>query len=889
MLAIPNAHPLDEEIFNEETFCNELKTSKSEITVYKKFLNAGLEHLKQGFIDGWNSRALVSKQAKLVERLLAHAWQSKIKIQHASLLAVGGFGRGELCPSSDVDIMVLHKRSLSDTEKSQIESFLIMLWDIGLEVGHSVRSIKDCVVESKQDVTVMTNIMESRLIEGNQELYDAMRISISPDKIWKTNKFFAAKVEEQQNRYAKYNNSEYKLEPNVKEGPGGLRDIQIIGWVAKRYFGVARLHHLIEHDFLTEEEYQTLSNAREFLWRVRYALHLITNRREDRVMFDYQARLSEMFGFRGENNAGIEQFMKLYYKTVYEVSRLNEMLLQHFEEDILYVRRKEKLISLNNRFQIRNDYIEVKNKNVFSKRPSSLLEIFLLIQQHPKIKGVRASTIRLIRNHLDLIDDDFRTDIRNKSLFMEIMQQERSVGHELRRMHRYGVLGRYLPAFGNIEGLMQFDLFHVYTVSEHTLFVLRNLRLATLEETSENFPLCYELMQKIPKPQLLYLAGLFHDIAKGRKGDHSDLGAVDAYDFCIDHGLSEYDSKLVSWLVQNHLLMSRTSQREDIDDPDVIHRFSKIIGTRERLNYLYLLTVADINGTNPELWNSWKDSLLRKLHNSTQRVLRRGIEKSIDQELQLKEIKTAVKGLLRSRATESRDIDSIWDKFGDDFFLRHSHDEIAWRTEKIAAHKNLQEPLVVARSKTERGGSEIFIYMPDQDNIFATSTRVMKQLGLTILDARIITSNDGFTIDSYIVLERDGNFIGNKTNKKEITDALKNALKNLDVITAKVSRLNDRNLKPFKRSTSITFSEDETRSWTIMEVTTTDYPGLLASIGIGLQFCGVSLHGAKIATHGDLAEDIFYITYKNQAINNNQVKLDCLTNLITESIAKYQE
>ncbi len=888
MSAIPDLNDLDEEIFDEQRFINELKTSKSDITVYKKFLNSGLEKLKQGFFDGWNSRALVNKQAKLVDRLLSHAWQSKISIEQTSLLAVGGYGRGELCPSSDVDIMLLHKKSLSDNEKSQIENFLVMLWDIGLEVGHSVRTVKDCVVESKQDVTVITNIMESRMIAGNAELYDSMRKAIGPEKIWKPHKFFEAKLEEQQNRHGKYNNSEYKLEPNVKEGPGGLRDIQIIGWVAKRHFGVARLHHLIEHDFLTEEEYQTLSNGREFLWRVRYALHLITGRREDRVMFDYQAQVAEVFGYRGKNNAGIEQFMKLYYKTVFEVARLNEMLLQHFEEDILFIRKKEKNISLNNRFQIRNDYIEAKSKNVFKKRPGALLEIFLLIQQNPKIKGVRASTIRLIRHHLELIDDDFRNDIRNKSLFMEIMQQQRSIGHELRRMHRYGVLGRYLPAFGKIEGLMQFDLFHIYTVAEHTLFVVRNLRLATLEETSENFPLCYELMQKIPKPQLLYLAGLFHDIAKGRKGDHSDLGAVDAYDFCIDHGLSEFDSKLVSWLVQHHLTMSRTSQREDIDDPEVIHRFSKIVGNRERLNYLYLLTVADLNGTNPELWNSWKDSLLRKLHNSTQRVLRRGIEETVDQDLQIKEIKTAVKSLLRSRVIESTDINSIWDNFADDFFLRHSPDEIAWRTEKIAAHKNFQEPLVVARSKTERGGSEIFIYMADQDNIFATSARVMKQLGLTILDARIITSKHGFTIDSYIVLERDGNFIGNKTSKKEITDTLKNALKNLDVVTAKVSRLNERNLKPFKRSTNISFSKDQTRDWTIMEVTTMDYPGLLASIGIGLQHCGVSLHGAKIATHGELAEDIFYITYNGKPVDNDQIKLDCLTNSITESIEKYQ-
>ena len=889
MAAVQPLPKLDDSFFNESDFIDKLNNSDSDISVYKEFLNTGVEALKQSFYEGRSSRDLVSLHARLVDRLLCHAWQRNISFEQVCLVAVGGYGRGELCPCSDIDLMILHKKRLKDDHIKQIESFLTLLWDIGLEVGHSVRTVKDCVGESKLDVTVMTNLLEARLLSGDESLYENMRKATGPKKIWKTQKFFAAKVEEQAKRHGKYNDSEYKLEPNVKEGPGGLRDIQIIGWVAKRHFGVARLHKLIEQDFLTEEEYQTLTSGREFLWRVRYALHLITGNREDRLMFDYQSTVAEMFGYHGENNKGIEQFMKFYYTQVFEVAQLNEMLLQHFEEDIIYARRREKIVDLNKRFQLRNDFIEVKHDKVFKRHPMALLEIFLLIQQNKRIKGVRASTIRLIRNHLYLIDDDFRNDIRNKSLFMEIMQQQRWVGHELRRMHRYGVLGRYLPLFGNIQGLMQFDLFHIYTVSEHTLFVVRNLRLANLKETQENFPLSYELMQKIPKPQLLYIAGLFHDIAKGRDGDHSELGAVDAYNFCISHGLSEFDSKLVSWLVKSHLLMSRTSQREDIDDPEIINRFAKKIGDRERLNYLYLLTVADICGTNPELWNSWKDSLLIKLHNSTQRVLRRGIEQSIDNQHRLSEIKTSAKALLRESTINSIDIDTIWDTFGDDFFMRHSPDEIAWRIEKIAAHKNPEEPLVVARAHTERGGSEIFIYMPDQDNIFATSARTMKQLGLTILDARIITSNNNYSLNSYIVLETNGNFIGNKTSKKEIADALKKSLSNLDVISAKVSRISHRNLKPFNRPTVVNFSEDKKRGWNIMEITTTDFPGLLAAIGIALQFCGVRLHGAKIATLGEQAEDIFYLTDKNNQIIQGQEKFDCLLNSVIENINKYSD
>lgn len=876
-------------LFDEQAFIAELKQSASVIPVFKDYLKKGLDTLKESFIQGKNSRELVSQQAGLVDHLLKHAWLNTITFDNSCLVAVGGYGRGELCPSSDIDLMIVHKRRLAEEQKRQIEAFLTLLWDIGLEVGHSVRTIRDCVNESKQEVTVMTNIMESRLLCGNPGLYEDMRKATGPNKIWKTRKFFQAKLDEQQARHAKFNNSEYKLEPNVKEGPGGLRDIQIVGWVAKRHFGVDRLHHLVNHDFLTEDEYQILSNGREFLWRVRYALHLITERREDRLMFDYQAKVAALFGYTEKNNIGIEQFMKLYYTTVFEVARLNEMLLQHFDEEIVQIRWREKIVKLNRRFQTRNDYIEVINDKVFLYQPMAVLELFLLIQQHSKIKGVRASTIRLLRNHLDLIDDKFRDDIRCKSLFMEIMQQPERITRELTRMHRYGVLGRYIPSFGRIHGLMQFDLFHIYTVAEHTLFVVRNLRLSHRKVTQENFALSYELIQKIPKPQLLYLAGLFHDIAKGRNGDHSELGAVDAYEFCIKHGLSEFDSKLVSWLVENHLVMSRTSQREDIEDPDVVNRFAQRVGSRERLNYLYLLTVADINGTNPELWNSWKDSLLQRLHNSTQRILRRGVEDPPDKLHRIREIKQSAKGLLRDKVITTTNIDEIWDKFSDDFFMRHSPDEIAWRTEKIAAHKHPDKPLVVARSLTERGGSEIFIYMPDQDNIFATSARTMKQLGLTILDARIITSNHGYTMDSYIVLETDGSYIGNNTHKKEITDSLKKSLQTLDVISAKVSRIDNRNLKAFKRPTTITFTDDAPRGWTIMEVTTKDYPGLLASIGIGLQECGGRLHGAKIATYGEQAEDIFYITDRNNQLFSDQAQKELLTDSIIDNINKYSD
>ena len=366
--------------------------------------------------------------------------------------------------------------------------------------------------------------------------------------------------------------------------------------------------------------------------------------------------------------------MKLYYQMVRELSRLNEMLLQHFQEAIIYATRREKIKSINKRFQIRNDFIEVCHDQVFEWYPFALLEIFLIKQQTLSIKGIRASTIRLIREYSYLIDDDFRNDIRNKSLFMEIIRQPRYVGHELRRMHRYGVLSKYLPAFGKIEGQMQFDLFHVYSVDEHILFVIQNMRHFGLPEYADTYPRCQKILKKIPKQELLYLSGLFHDIAKGRQGDHAKLGAKDAVDFCKRHGLSTYDADFVGWLVENHLILSKTAQREDINDPEVINKFAVKVGDREHLNYLYLLTVADVNGTNPELWNAWKDSLFSQLYNETTRALRRGLENPFNKEDRIKKTKSTALELVSQRTKSNFDIEQHWESLGEDYFIRYSPD-----------------------------------------------------------------------------------------------------------------------------------------------------------------------------------------------------------------------
>ena len=857
------------------------------IPEYKSRLAAVREHSRQQYFMGAPAETLVRELAASIDTILVAAWRrATLPETGMALIAVGGYGRGELLPASDIDISILLEKALTAGSGAGLEAFVTFLWDIGLEVGHSVRTIEDCRCEAEADISVATNLMEARLLVGDATLLEAMQAVTGPESIWPTPAFFEAKLAEQINRHHKFYDTGQNLEPHIKEGPGGLRDIQVIGWVAKRHFGAQTLHDLVSHGFLTEDEFKTLNAGQNFLWRIRFGLHLLTGRREDRLLFDHQRTIAEQFGFRdpGGQNQEIEQFMKMFYLTVLDLRRLNEMLLELFQEAILHRDRPAEIVPLNNRFQVRNGYIEARDDHVFDRYPFALLEIFLLLQQHPEILGVRASTIRLLRDHRHLIDDKFRADLRIRSLFMEIIRQPRRLGHELSRMHRYGILEAYLPVFAAVVGLMQFDLFHVYTVDEHTLFVVRNLRRMMVQEDSDDLPYCREIIARIPKPELLYIAGLFHDIAKGRGGDHSELGEKDALEFCKSHGLSLYDTRLIGWLVRNHLTMSRTAQRMNISEPEVIHNFAGIVGDQLHLDYLYLLTVADIRGTNPSLWTSWKATLLHELYRSTMRALRRGLENPVQRQERILENQGEALALLCQADLHQGSLRELWGSLSPDYFLRHSPEEIAWHAQAIFAHGDNPEPLVLLRPHARSGGTEIFVYAPDQDNLFAITTQVLDQLGLTIHDARIITSTRGYTLDTYTVLEEEsGALVENEVRAAEIVDALKARL--AAGPTGDVTRRPNRKLRHFSVPTQISFSDDPTKGGTVMEVVTTDRPGVLSRIAGAMRFCGVRLHNARIATFGERVEDIFYLTDSNNEPIRDPLKFECLRNSITSALA----
>ncbi|MBE9532854.1 MAG: [protein-PII] uridylyltransferase, partial [Proteobacteria bacterium] len=730
---------------------NSEPTATSDSHFYRDALQQGQVYLKEQFEQQQDVVILIQQRSYFVDQALHALWQHHIDDDIAmSLLAVGGYGRGELHPYSDIDLLVLLDDAISEQPPQALSDFLTQLWDIGLEIGHSVRTIKECRQQAEDDITVATNMLETRLLCGKASLYSELKLLTVTNKTWDTRRFYQQKKQEQQQRHLKYNDTANNLEPNIKEAPGGMRDLQVINWVALQHFDVENIYGLNQKNFVSNDEYDTLNKAQYFLWKVRFALHLQAGRKQEKLLIDHQREIAKQLGYQdSENRLAVEIFMKEYYLCARSIGQMNELLLQLFEENIILADEACDITPINRRFQIHNGYIETLNSGIFAFYPYAMLELFLLLQQHPEIKGVRADTIRQFYAHIHLIDKRFRSDIKNRALFMEIIRQPHGVTHEFRRMNKLGLLGAYLPEFGQIVGQMQHDLFHIYTVDEHTLFVVRNIRRFSCPEFKDEFPLCSKVYYQLPKPELLYISGLYHDIAKGRGGSHSKLGMVDAEKFCKQHSLSEFDTNIVTFLVGQHLTMSATAQKFDIHDPDVIKKFANTVKTTERLNYLYLLTVADIRATNNQLWNGWRDSLLQQLYNTTkqwlehnEKIAKSTAEKSTQRRQQ------ALQQLL-FQSLQQHKIEQLWQHYDSDYFLRHTTDEIVWQTKSRL--KDPSTTLINVRQKDQENMLEVFIYTKDRPRVFAGTTTALEQLQLDILDAKINATTDGFTLNSYIV------------------------------------------------------------------------------------------------------------------------------------------
>jgi len=815
--------------------------------------------LAEHFWAGEDVVQLVHARAWFVEQLLLLAWKKLVPyLDGVSLVAVGGYGRGELHPFSDIDLLILLADDLDDRlPKAEIEAFVQLLWDAGFYLGHSVRTAAECAEDAAADVVTTTTFMESRLLAGSRELLGTMLEATSPERIWSGKAFFEAKFEEQQQRHARYHETAYNLEPNIKEGPGGLRDIQMISWVTRRHFGARTLHGLVEHEFINEREHRDLVGGQRSLWRIRYALHLLAGRAEDRLLFDFQRQIAERFGFTDtETTLAVEQFMQLYYRTVMRLERLNESLLQRFQEE-LATDREPTPRRLGDDFQVRNGYLEPAADTLFVMRPAALMELFVLLARDEGLRGVTAATIRSIREHLYLVDDAFRESEEVNGYFLDLLRQSEGVYTQLQRMNRYGLLAAYIPVFGTIVGRMQYDLFHVYTVDQHTLFVVRNLRRFAYGKYRERFPHARHVFKRIAKPELLYLAAIFHDVAKGRGGDHSELGAIDAEAFCARLDIEPTERDMVVWLVRYHLLMSQTAQRKDLSDPVNIQRFAEQVGNTRYLDHLYLLTVADIAGTSPKLWNNWKNKLLWDLYLAAGDALRRGLENPIKRATRIRETRAAALSRLLRRAVDPERVNALWETLPEHAFWRLSPDQLEWTTETV-----LQQPAagqhIALRGVQPHGVSELLVCVPDHDGLFAAITSVLDEMALDVMSARVLTTRDGRSYDLFQLMDQHGDVI-NDVDAEELVTRLRAATSE-ERPRAPVRRKMPRRLRHFTSAPEVRFSDDPDESGTVLHLRCNDQPGLLSRVAAAIYQQNVQVHNARIATFGERVEDTFLVS-----------------------------
>ena len=863
------------------------------VQVLKAALQAGQSQLDDIFQEHKENRIneLVHARAWLVDQILRMAWQQYSWPEEAALVAVGGYGRRELHPQSDVDLLILLGNGLDASSWHRCtQEFITFIWDLGLQIGSSVRTLEDCCEQAKNDITIATSLIESHTIIGKADLREQAFDWVISEQAWGNEAFYKARIESQQERHRRTNDTEYNLEPNIKNSPGGLRDIQTIGWIGKRHFGLSNMAQLAGHNYLNKSELDTLRKSTDYLWTIRYALHLIAKRPEERLLFDHQRKLATFFGYEdNEEELAVEQFMHRYYRTAMHLAELNQTLLQLFDQGILHAHEADLVVSINRRFELRNGRLQACYPSLFLRQPFAIMEAFVILAQHPQCQAIGAECKRLIQTYRHLIDDKYRRDIRVNSLFMELLRSPQRMSHTLLEMQRQGVLGDYLPAFNRIVGRMQHDMYHIYTVDAHCMKVVKKMRELLLPKERERFPVASRLVHQLPKIELLYIAGFFHDIGKGSGRDHSVVGAEEVRHFCKQHQLGKWDTELVSWLVRHHLLMSMTAQKRDISNPDIIHEFATKMGDQLHLDYLYVLTVSDINATNPALWNNWRASLLRQLYTATNRVLRLGLDVPVNHQGLIEQSQIDARKLLQAQRFNPASVMRLWKNLGDDYFIRENAKTIAWHTRTILNHQ-IEGPLV-AISETSfsafEGGTQIFVYTQDKANLFAVLCAILGQLNLDIQDARIITTEDGHSMDTFIVLDSHGNTINETpTLLAQLQERLTQALLYPNDFAYIVQQRQPRAHKLFNQPSSVSLTNPEGRIWTRLELFSADRPGLLAQVGLVFMRLGISLQKAKIQSIGGRVEDVFFITLNNGHRISDEGLLAKLENDICSSLDK---
>jgi [protein-PII] uridylyltransferase len=844
--------------------------AKEQLKHWRESLQEARQKIADDYLIKPQAKTLLQQHTRILDQLLRDIWHSYALPPNVNLIAVGGYGRGDMFPHSDIDLLILMPENSPPPLQTDVESLIGTLWDIGLNIGHSVRTLRECLDEAKLDVTIMTNLLEARWLTGDKSSFKTLTQSLHAEL--DSARFFAEKLREQQIRHAKFHDTAYNLEPNIKESPGGLRDLHMILWVAQSQNLGHDWNDLVHSGLLTRGQASQLKRHERLLQNLRIRLHLLSKRREDRLVFDFQNALAEQMGYQTTSQKrASEQLMQGFYRSAKAIIIENEVLLK-----LMHARvnpATEPATAIDEDFTLSQGLLSAQSADLFQRKPEAILRCFQLLQQHPAITGFSAPLVRALQAAQSLINTRFRQNAAYKALFLQILQSREGVHRSLRRMNRYGILGRYIPVFGRVIAQMQHDLFHVYTVDEHTLNVLRNLRRFAKPDLRHEFPLCSQLFNEFSQPHLLYLAAIFHDIAKGRGGDHSKLGTIDARRFCLKLGLPKADCELVAWLVEAHLKLSSTAQKSDLSDPDVIEAFAQLVGSEYRLTALYLLTVADIRGTSPNVWNAWKAKLLESLFLQTRRVL----QQSLDTEAQLNLRKQEVLQKFKSFNLKEASVQPLWQAFGPGYFNRFDSDEIAWQSRLLIPHQRTEKPIVRARLSPNGDGIQVMIYSRDQKEIFARICHFFDSMQYNIVQAKIYTTAHGYALDNFIVLEPETRQISYNGLLKHIEQGLTEQLLSDKAIPTPIRGRVSRQVKHMPISTQIFLrpvinQQEPTTLFQQLDVIANDRPGLLASMALLFLNHGIELHNAKINTLGNRVEDSFLISAcHGQAINESQV------------------
>ncbi|MDB5775266.1 MAG: [protein-PII] uridylyltransferase [Herbaspirillum sp.] len=842
--------------------------------ILKEQLKIGHQAAIHAFEADAKPDRLLSHLRRNVDAALTQAWNAHELGAGSALVAVGGYGRGELFPYSDVDVLILLPEAPSPEQQEKLEKLVQILWDIGLEIGHSIRTVDECLSEAAADITVQTSLLEARLITGNQSLFHTLRQRC--DEAMNPEAFFLAKTLELQQRHAKYEDTPYSLEPNCKESPGGLRDLQVILWVAKAAKLGDSWNELAQNGLITPTEARQLTAKEKAFKDIRIRLHIQARRREDRLVFDVQTPIAESLGFATtDTRRASEYMMQRYYLAAKAVTQLNTILLQNIHNRLFPQSTVPQKIDAH--FNEVNGWVDIAADDLFETNPSAMLEVFLCMSEHPELKGMTARTMRALWHARGRIDAAFRQNPQNRALFMRIVQAKQGITHALRRMNDNSILGLYLPNFKDIVGQMQHDLFHVYTVDQHILMVVRNVRRFCMSEHAHEYPFCSQLIADFAQPWVLYLAALFHDIAKGRGGDHSTLGTVDARQFCKHHGVSEENTDLIVFLVEHHLSMSHVAQKQDLSDPDVIMQFAAMVKDERHLTALYLLTVADIRGTSPKVWNAWKGKLLEDLYRMTLRVLG-GDTPSPDRELRNRQ-QEAIK-TLRLYGLPEHAHEALWRQLDIAYFLRHDASDIAWHARSFYERIDSADPLVKCRVAPIGEGVQVAVYAKDQTDLFARICSYFDEKNFSILDAKIHTTRNGYALDSFLITAPLY-----AKNYRDIVNLIEHELSAMLKTygplpppgKGRLSRLS----RNFPISPTVDLRPDERGQFYLLSISANDRTGLLYGISSILARHRVNVHTAKIMTLGERVEDVFLVDGPslNNARNQIQLETDLLQTL----------